>query len=422
MNQNQLADHLFRHESGKIVASLTRIFGSAQLYLAEDIVQETMLAAMEQWRFQQPPNPSAWLYAVAKNKAVDYLRREQNFRKIAGNIPSGFDAQTQLMQAVERVFLPHEIEDNQLRMMFTVCHPEISTEAQIAMMLKTLSGFSVPEIARAFLTNEANINKRLFRAREKIRTLTLALEVPSGPELPPRLNAVLKGIYLIFNEGYNSTSGDEIVRYDLCSEAMRLCQLLCENQFTARPECHALLALMCFHASRFDARSDSDGGIILMKDQNRALWDTSLIVAGMEFLDIALKENPAPTEYHLQALIASVYSLSERYEKIDWRQLLLLYDQLVRLNPSPAVWLNRAIVLSKLGEKQTALDEVLKIEDLGGNYLYHAVLGDLFKDLGQFEKSRFHILQAKKLTQARAEKALLDKWLGELPGTMIEKT
>ena len=347
-------------------------------------MQETILAALEQWRFQQPPNPAAWLHAVAKNKAIDYLRREQNFRKITGNIPSGFDVGQQLVPAVEKVFLPHEIEDSQLRMMFAVCHPELAPEGQIALILKTLSGFSVPEIARAFLTNEVTINKRLFRARERLRSLAPALEVPSG---------------------------DELIRRDLCAEAMRLCQLLCENEFTARPECQALMALMCFHASRFDARTDSDGGIILMKDQNRALWDQSLIAAGMKFLDNALAENPPPTEYHLQALIASMYCLSDSYEKINWQQLLFLYDQLVQLIPSPAVLLNRAIVLSKTGEKQAALDAVLEIEGLDGNYLYHAVLGDLFKTLKNKEKARIHLLRAKELTRAKAEKMLLEAWL-----------
>ena len=414
MTADPLTEHLFRHESGKMVATLTRVFGSARMDLAEDIAQETILAALEQWRFQRPPNPAAWLHAVAKNKAIDFLRREQNFRKISGNIPSGLDVGAALTNAVGQVFLPHEIGDSQLRMMFAVCHPGLAEEGQIALILKTLSGFSVAEIARAFLTNEASINKRLFRAREKMRGLSPALEVPTGGELSERLAVVLKAIYLIFNEGYNSSSGDEIIRRDLCFEAMRLCQLLCENRFTAQPECLALLALMCFHASRFDARTGPDGGLVLMKNQKKALWDASLMAAGAEYLTQSLEKNPSPTEYHLQALIAATYCFSDSYEKIDWPKILFLYDQLLLLNGSPAVQLNRAIVLAKTGEKQAALKAVLKIEGLSENYLFHAVLGDLYKNLRQVENAQSHILKAKKLTSATAEKALLEGWMREL--------
>jgi RNA polymerase sigma factor (sigma-70 family) len=250
-----------------MVSVLTRLFGFKDMEMAEDVVQETMYKALQEWPFHQvPDNPQAWLYKVARNKAIDMLRKQKRLVYNTDSVAAMAIMEKNVSGRIDDLFLDHEIQDSQLRMIFACCYPEISLESQIALTLKTLCGFSIKEIAKAFVTGEETINKRLLRAKQKIRSENVTLEVPSGAELGKRLQSVLKTIYLLFNEGYNASQEDMLIRKDICLEAMRLAILLIEQPATNRPDTQALLALMCFHAARFDSRIGTDGSIILLKD------------------------------------------------------------------------------------------------------------------------------------------------------------
>ncbi|MEI9911852.1 MAG: sigma-70 family RNA polymerase sigma factor [Bacteroidota bacterium] len=282
-NINQLVDHLFRHESGKMVAVLSRLLGLQNLETAQDIVQDTLLQAMNTWGFKNiPDNPQGWLYRVAKNKAVDFLRRRKKFNAISPQYAYLLESEYSLSPTVKNLFLENEIQDSQLRMMFACCHPSIPEESQIALTLKTLCGLSIHEIARAFLTNDETISKRIYRAKEKIKTEKIEMDVPPADELRHRLDAVLKSLYLLFNEGYNSSHPDQLIREDLCEEAMRLCNLITGHPLTAFPRSKALLALMCFQASRLNARLDDKGNIIVLNTRTAvngtAPWSKKVLI------------------------------------------------------------------------------------------------------------------------------------------------
>ncbi|GJM33156.1 MAG: DNA-directed RNA polymerase sigma-70 factor [Saprospiraceae bacterium] len=416
-NANQIADHLFRHEYGRILAVLTRIFGSGNLQIAEDITQDTLLTALEKWRYQIPENPQAWLYITAKNKAVDYLRREKHFQKIAPQIPSGFDPNGAAVSVMDSLFLEHEIADSQLRMMFVLCHPDLAPEGQIALILRTLSGFSVPEIAQAFLSTESTINKRLFRARDKLRQLNISLEVPEGPALVERMSMVLKAIYLMFNEGYHSSGSNELIRQDLCFEAMRLCKILTEHPHTNLSKTFAMMALLCFQASRLDARLDESGSIILLKDQDRSLWNQELITWGFHYLDKSVKEEPVST-YHLEASIAASYCMSTTYESIDWPFILGLYNRLLQENPSPVVRLNRAVVLGKVEGPTVAIKELCRLDSLKEYALYQAILAQLYSDQKDLPQAMKHYKKALQLNASPAERSFLQQQITALKAQM----
>ena len=402
---NTLAEHLFRTEYGKMVSSLTRIFGIGQMHIAEDIVQDTMVKALKEWSFNKtPPNPTAWLYVVAKNKAIDHIRREKNKQKITSDLAYLLESEYTLSNTVNTLFTEEEIKDNQLRMMFALCHPSLKIEAQITLILKTLCGFGNDEIAKALLTNIETINKRLYRSKEKLRKENIELIVPKGSKLLQRLDTILKSIYLLFNEGYNTSSGkDKVLRQDLCFDAMRLCILLTENSQTNLPQVNALLALMCFNASRFNSRTDDEGNIILYKNQNRELWDSGLISRGTFYLSNSTKAT-VPSSYHFEAAIASYYCLSTSFETTDWKTIYNLYKHLVKINPSPIVHLNMAVVNAYCGNVATAIADVLALETLNNNHLYFAVLGDLYLLKGEvllatenYKKARFFTKNSKQL-------------------------
>ena len=303
---NKMVDHLFRHEAGKMVAVLTRLFGFSNINQAEDIVQDTMLRAMESWKYDKMPvNPQAWLYFTAKNKAIDLIRRQQVKYKIENDISFLLKSEYTLSPAVHELFTEDEIKDSQLRMMFACCHPSFSKEAQITLMLNTLCGLSVHEIADAFLTKDDTIQKRLFRTKEKLRNEKISLDYPGAEAMPGRIEAVLKTVYLLFNEGYNSSHPQKLIREDLCEEAMRLTIMLTENPKTDLPQTNALLALMCFHVSRFSARLDDKGFIILLKDQDRNQWNHFLIKKGNEYLSRSASGETMHA-FHIEAAIASM--------------------------------------------------------------------------------------------------------------------
>ena len=357
-------DHLFRHEYGKLVSVLTKTFGTSNIELAEDVVQEAMLEALKQWSFKGVPNnPVGWIYNVAKFKAVNIVNREQYKRKFTSETAHLLRSEWTVEPALNHIFTDKEIEDDQLRMIFTCCHPEISTDSQVALTLKTLCGFSVSEIASAFLTTQDNINKRLIRARKTIRTTNIPFEVPVGKELEKRLKGVLETIYLLFNEGYNTISSNGIIRYELCEEAMRLAEILVSNAtITSTSNTYALLALMSLNASRFKSRIDEQNIIINLENQDRSKWNKDLIKQGLHYLEISAKQNEVSI-YLILATISAHHCTTTSYKNTDWKGILSLYDMLTSLDKSPIILLNRAVVISIISGADKALKEIDMIKD-----------------------------------------------------------
>ncbi|RYU96553.1 sigma-70 family RNA polymerase sigma factor [Emticicia agri] len=395
-----------------MTAVLARMFGFDRIEIAEDIVQDTLLKALNEWRSQIPENPSAWLYRVAKNQALDLLRREKLFGEIKEELTYLSEQQEHVLG---KLFLDDEIEDSQLRMLFACCHPAIALESQITLSLKTLGGLSAAEIARAFLTTEDTINKRLYRAKEKIRSEQIVLEVPQSKELVVRLEAVLKIVYLIFNEGYSSSYPDQVIRHDLCEDAIRICLLLTRNTLTNLPKTNALLALMCFQAARFPARLDDKGAIVLLKDQDRSLWDAFMTSRAYEFFRKSSAGNEI-SEYHIEAAIASYHASAKSFEKTNWEVILRLYNLLADIKPTPFVFLNRAIVKGYVYGAKVALEDLVKLESLHQNYVYQTAKGDLYAELKENTLARQCYEKALNLVTSEPEKRLLEKKMRQLKG------
>jgi RNA polymerase sigma-70 factor (ECF subfamily) len=404
----QAVEHLFRHEGAKMVATLTRIFGLEHLTLAEDVVQEALARALQTWPFYGlPQNPSAWIMRAARNLALDTLRRQKVFREKEAEIVHLTDRPVQSPD--EAIFSEQEIADDRLRMMFACCHPAIPAEAQVALALKTLCGFNVTEISRAFLTSEAAIAKRLTRAKQKIRDERVTFEIPAGAELGRRLDSVLQALYLLFNEGYKASTGDELVRKELCEEAIRLAGLLAEHPAGNEPATHALLALMLLNAARLPARVDGDGNLLRLHEQDRELWDQAVIARGMFHLARSAAGNQL-TEYHLQAGIAACHCAAKDYAATDWTQILALYDRLQAFDDSPIVALNRAVAVANVhgpAAALAALEPVKGRSEMGSYYLLHAVLGDLEARRSNFTTAANHFRQALKQTHTRSEQQFL---------------
>lgn len=405
-------DHLFRHESGKITAVLTRLLGFQNLETAQDIVQDTLLQAMRTWSYSSiPDNPSGWLYKVAKNKAIDFIRREKRFREIGPQYAYRLQSEYSLSPTVNNLFLENEIEDSQLRMMFACCHPLIPAESQIALTLKTLCGLSVTEISKAFLTNDETITKRIYRAKEKIKAAQIEVDVPEGNELQERTDAVLKSLYLLFNEGYNSSNPDNLIRKDLCEEAIRLCHLLTQHSLTRFPRTYALLSLFCFQSSRLHARLDDKGHIIILKYQDRTKWHQPLIQRGFDYLEMAAEPFEV-SSYHLEAAIASIHAASPAFDKTDWKSIYHLYELLYQLQPNPVVAMNKGIASAYAISKQHALDELQKINGLDNHHLYFASLGELYLDMKEPLKAKEQFEKAWQLTTSISEKNFLTEKIG----------
>lgn len=406
----QLVAHLFRHEAGRMVSALTCMIGFDKLELAEDIVQDSMVMALRHWPFDGvPDNPSAWLHRVARNRAIDLIRRDQSFQRIRTDL--AYEAEDLVMK--EFSFYDDTFTDSQLRMLFACCHPSISFDAQVTLCLKILGGLSVREIAHAFLTTEETITKRLYRAKEKLRAESSVLTVPTGSQLTCRLDAVLQSIYLLFNEGYTSSHPDQFIRQDLSAEALRLGVLLTAYPLTAQPQTYALLALMCFQAARFDARLTREGAIILLPDQDRTQWNQPLIQQGRHYLGLSAQGNDL-SPYHLEAGIALLYTLAPSFEQTNWKAILSYYDQLYVLKPSPIVLLNRAVALAQLDQPEQALVIVRSLNSLADNQYYHTILGDLYERTQQHTLAKQHYAQAIALTTSQAERALIRQKLDRL--------
>ena len=405
---SNVVEHLFRHEAGKIVATLTRIFGFEHLTLAEDVVQEALARALQTWPFYgMPKNPAAWIMRAARNLALDVVRREKVFRR----------KQPEIIKLIEDgrhaeetgVFLEQEIVDDRLRLMFVCCHPLIPPEAQVALALKTLCGFSVTEISRAFLTTDAAIAKRLTRAKQKIKEAGIAFEIPAGEELARRSDVVLRSLYLMFNEGYKASSGDHLVRADICHEAIRLTSLLTEHPAGNRPESHALLALMLLNGARIQTRVDDEGNLLRLQEQDRTRWNQPMIARGMLHMAQSAAGDEI-TEYHLQAAIAARHCAANNYESTDWRQILSLYDRLMEFDKSPVIALNRTVALAELRGPQAGIDAVGAIKDLRSlesYYLLHAVLGDFESRLNHPQSAAVHFRKSLELAETKSEQAFL---------------
>ncbi|PJZ24709.1 RNA polymerase subunit sigma [Leptospira hartskeerlii] len=403
MQSSEILPHLFRNEYTKIVSVLCKHIGFENIEIAEEIASETFLTATETWGIKgNPEHPTAWLYAVAKNKAKNYLQRNSIFQtKI---LPELTKTQTESIEP-EIDLSPENIYDSQLRMIFAICHPSVSSEAQVGLSLRILCGFGIEEIADAFLTNKETINKRLFRAKERLREEKIAIELPAPEEIEDRLDSVLSTIYLLFNEGYYSISQNKPLRKDLCIEAIRLCSMLVENQITNKPQVYALLALMCFHTSRFEARQDENGEQILYQDQDTNLWNYDLIRKGEIFLNKAASGTKL-TKYHLEAGIAYWHTQKED-TKEKWENILQLYNRLLQLQYSPIAALNRTYALSKANGKKEAILEAEKL-DLKENHFYFALLGELYIDIDR-SKSEGYFRKALSLAKTSQAKISIQK-------------
>ncbi|WP_246496379.1 RNA polymerase sigma factor [Chitinophaga varians] len=401
---------MFRTEFSRISAVLCKHFGIEHIELAEDIASETFLLAMETWSYKGiPENPTAWLYVVAKNKAKNYFARAHMFReKIMPELK-----QTTDVPAIELDLSDQNISDSLLQMLFAICHPAIPTEAQIGLALRILCGFGIDEIAHAFLSNKETINKRLFRAREKLRAEKVPIEMPETAEIPQRLNAVLTTLYLLYNEGYYSESQDAVIREELCIEAIRLTKLLLNNPLTNTPAANALMALMCLHASRLPARKDENGALILYQDQDESLWNKELISEGAYHLHIA-SQGRTLSRYHLEATIAWWHTIKEDTAE-KWDNILQLYNRLLQLEYSPVAALNRTFALSKVKGNAAALPEAEKL-GLAGNPYYHTLLGELYQGIDN-QQALQHLQQALHLSKTQPEKQTIQQKIDHLPIT-----
>ena len=408
MQQQELIPHLFRTEFRKITAVLCKHFGIEHIEIAEDIAGDTFLQAVETWTYKGlPANPTAWLYTVAKNKAKNYFHRSNIFsEKIALDIKNS-SPQT---EEPEINLSDENITDSQLQMLFAICHPSIPTEAQIGLALRILCGFGINEIATAFLTNNETINKRLSRAKEKLRTEKVKIEFPVKTEINNRLETVLTTLYLLFSEGYYSESDDTILREELCDEAMRLTLMLIENEQTNQPKVNALYSLMCFHSSRFAARKNEKGEIILYDEQDESLWNQELIIKGIYFLHEASKGNEI-SKYHIEASIAYWHTIkSDTKEK--WENILQLYNQLLILEYSPVAALNRTYALSKVKGKHEAIREAEKL-DLTSNHFYFTLLGELYTEIDN-TKAKENFKKAIELSKTQTDQQTIQKKIDQL--------
>jgi RNA polymerase sigma factor (sigma-70 family) len=397
---------------------LTKLFGPQHLQLAEDVVQDTLMKALNNWKINGlPQNPSAWLFAAARNKAIDVLRKQKRNQEFSRSLIPLLQSDYTLEPTVNEILTTRSINDDLLRMMLVCCHPSLSTEAQVSLVLKTLCGFSVAEIARAFISNYDTIEKRLYRARQSFRDNKVSFALPEGKELDNRLQNVLIAIYLLFNEGYSATQHESLIRNDLIKEAMRLCELLCNSALIKQEQAHALMALMCFTSSRNEARLDMEGNILLLKQQDRLKWNKQLIEKGVQHLE-ASANGQAISKYHLEAGIAYQHSLAADYAHTNWKAILHYYSLLQQYFPSPVIELNRAVVINELSGPEAALRAIETISHaavLKNYYLLPATLGELYWQLGKYDIAKNYFKEAMTLTQSAAEKKLLAQKINQ-PG------
>lgn len=398
---------LFQQEFSKMASVITKLFGLQHIELAEDIVSETFLSATENWGQKGlPPNPTAWLYAVAKQKALTHFRRNKIFES---KVVPEINNHQALKEDPVLEFSDQHIKDSQLQMMFAVCTPVIASEAQIGLALRILCGFGIEEIAEAFLSNKETINKRLFRAKEKLRKENIRMELPPENEMAQRLDNVLHIIYLLFNEGYYSKTQNRILRKELCFEALKLGLMLTDYERTNLPKTNALMALMCFHASRFDARQQGDTPV-LYERQDETLWDQELIHQGVHFLNLSMKGNEITT-YHIEARIAFRHCHKDDTPE-KWKDILNLYDQLLLTNYSPIAALNRVYAIYKVYGAKAGIKEAEELL-LINNHFYFVLLGELYRHVDK-EQSKTIFEKALKMAGTETEKKDIQEKLNSL--------
>ncbi len=406
MEQSELIPHLFRTEFSKIIAVLCNYFGFKHIEIAEDIASDTFLSAFETWTYKGvPENPKAWLYFVAKNKAKNHIQRDRIFKE---KVIHQLDADLSKLPEID--LSEKNISDSQLQMLFVVCHPSLSNESQISLALRVLCGFGIDEIAAALLSQKETINKRLLRAKEKLRSEKVKIEFPEKKEIQVRLENVLTTLYLLFNEGYYSESRDSILREDLCFEAMRLIQLLLDNESTNTTQTNALFSLMCFQSSRFEARKNKNGELVLYSEQDETLWDQKLISKGAYHLHKASQGNIL-SKYHLEAGIAYWHTIKEDMPE-KWQNILQLFDHLLQVEYSPIAALNRTYAFSKIHGNAKAILEAEKLA-LNSNHFYYTLLGELYKTIDN-ERSKENFLKALTLAKTEPDRKTIQNKMDEL--------
>src|SRR5262245_25379569 len=392
----EIGDRLFRQEAGRMVAALTRVFGVHNLALAEDVVQDAFCRALEVWKFRGiPENPSAWLMATAKHRAIDVLRRERTARTFAPELGRLLESEWTLVPTVEEQFGPQAMKDDLLRMMFSCCNPRLAEEAQVALVLHILCGFGISEVAAAFLDSEAATQKRISRAKKVLANSKRLFDLADA-DFSRRLSAVHRALYLLFNEGYHGASAESAMQVELCREAIRLNRLLLDHPTTATQDTYALGALMSLHAARLPSRVNASGKLLPLFEQDRTRWDATLIAEGQRLLDLSTS-GPQITEYQIEAAIAAVHARAARAELTNWAQIVHLYDALARIRPSPIVALNRAIAVAQHEGPARGLEELAAIPDrerLSRYPFYFAALGDLELRCGRHDVERQHFAEA----------------------------
>lgn len=400
---NITLDHLFRQEYAKMVSLFTNRYSSALIDQIEDAVQESLLKAAKLWSYQpMPENPSAWLYRVANNQLIDQLRRQNKLVACEAQNDGGN------LGLMEMELEEEQLIDSQLRMIFACCHPSMKLQEQLMLSLKLLCGLSVKEIARALLKKEDAAKKAITRAKQKFKTKVGELSVPEGGAINERLEAVLQVIYLLFNEGYKATEGDELIRHELCEEAIRLTFILTNAQNCHTGELNALIAMMLFKAARFPARIGQDGALVTLEHQDRSLYREDYIQWGWKFMHESSKEENTSV-YQLEAAIASYYTLAESYEKTNWKVIFKLYDGLVKLKPSPVVKMSRIFVMSKVVGPEKALKAMLEIErECLEVQSFQALKAELYAELGDYDKAAVHLKMAISQAQNNAERRFLE--------------
>ena len=405
-------ESFFRHEHGRLVATLVAQFGTRRLQLVEDAVQEALVRALQTWPYRGVPNnAAAWLTQAARNVVLDHLRREQRWQEREESI--GIEKGRWAGNAENSPAIDELICDDTLRLIFICCHPQLAPEAQVALALRTLCGFSPTEIAAAFLTSEVAVSKRLVRARQRIRELELRFAMPELHELPDRLDSVLATLYLLFNEGYKASSGDELVREDLCREAIRLTRMLLDHNDCATPRTHALLALMLLNAARFTARTDDAGNLLRLHEQNRAAWNAAMIGEGMHHL-AASAHGEQVTALHIEAGIAARHSTAPSAEATDWPRIVSLYDQLLEIAPSPVAALNRAIAIGRASGAKSGLEALNEIRSLESYHLLHAARGSFAAECGEHSAAAAHFREALAHAVIPSEREFIERQITHL--------
>jgi|SRR5581483_11564526 len=407
----ELTDHLFRHEAGRMVAVLTRIFGVHNLALAEDVVQDAFCRALEVWSFRGvPENPSAWLMTAAKNRALDLMRREKTARTYEPELSRWLQSEWTLASELQEMFADNAIRDDQLRMMFSCCHPRLPEEAQVMLILNILCGFGVNEVASAFVTTYTAVEKRIPRAKKVLAGSNKLFDTHAPADFSARLPAVQRALYLLFNEGYHGASVEFAVRAELCDEAMRLTKLLLEHSLGAIPSSYALSALMCLNRARLPARVDASGKLNSLFDQDRSLWDKELIDEGLQLLNLSA-EGAELTEYHVEAGIAAVHASATTMQSTDWQEIVSLYDTLMTIRPTPIVALNRAIAIGQRDGAECGLQELRAISDpdrLAKYPFYYAAFGEFELQNGRAENAIRHFEIALKLARSPMERQFFE--------------